>query len=607
MANVKNTQLAREVAIETDTRNAEVGQIYLDVAIMPDGGYLVSQQIIEVANNLPIQLLVERTLRLSGEALLSIGENPATIWLNTRKKKLIYLVTLTLRYVSGSTVVTENLYLSNHAYNTRANETPPNTEFIAVLREEDIPPFKQELTDTLYGFSIPSFGKIVINNADGQFDDKLPPSRVWEGGDVVVKLTGDRSELDLTYAITIFTGVMGKLTYSDNKISVEILSKAAELSSKNIPNTTFTGPNDEKITSAIAYGYVNNLAPYLKDPIEYTYKIAGHAIDSITAVYDNGVLLSAGQYTADLANAEFTLVAVPAGIITCDVKGKKINGVFSANRADFIHDMLTSYGGLIVDEIDGSFYTTFKNDVPGDSGIYFSSETSILNAIALLLKPVLGYLSFSRHGIAMMGKFKIPDSSTSISLTLHSHSIFPQGDAESDASVSGDILVTQQVDYLIAKAVMLYNHNYTVQDGASLGSAFPVDPDTESGAARRAWLAQESLRTEIENVGPTIGRSLYPTAKDMDPLETFFINKSDADSAGQYWLDVFGVQRFLVSVRCTSVIVQTLLHSIIQLDYTILDEETGGTKNRWYTNKLTRSVAYEENYADNIINMLLFI
>jgi hypothetical protein len=43
------------------------------------------------------------------------------------------------------------------------------------------------------------------------------------------------------------------------------------------------------------------------------------------------------------------------------------------------------------------------------------------------------------------------------------------------------------------------------------------------------------------------------------------------------------------------------------LDYLILDEDTGGKRNRWFTETKTRSVAYEENYGENIINMLLFI
>jgi hypothetical protein len=610
MADLRHTQFSRESAIESATTKARLAQLTADAAVMPDGGVIVSQQIIEVLNNLPILFLVERTLTMTGEFSADLGESPISEWINLRRKKLIYLVTLTLRYASGGSVVTENIYLANHAFNTYADEDPPNTEFIAVLRDEDIPPFKQELSETLYGLSIPSFGKIVINNADGQFDAKLPPNRVWEGGDVVVKLTGDRCDIGLENAITIFTGKIGKVTWSDNVISAEILSKAAALAKINIPNTTFEGPNGEDVIAPIAYGYVNNLTPYLKDPVELTYKVAGHAINAISAVYDNGVALTAGsQYSTNLASGEFTLNQSPSGVITCDVQGKSVLGVFSANRGDFIYDILLTYGELLPAEIDGGSFVGFKLDtiVAGDSGIYLDSERSILEIISDLLKPVLGYLYFSRTGAAFIGRFTLPTSSSVVSLSLDSREIFPQGDAESDSAAAGDVLIVSQVDKLFSKAVLLYDHNYTVQLASDLGQASPVDPDTESGQERISWLAQESLRTEIELTGATEGRNLYPTAEDMEPLESYFIEKADADAAAQYWLDVFGVQRFIISVRCTIAPLQTTLHNIIELDYLILDEDTGGKRNRWFTETKTRSVAYEENYGENIINMLLFI
>lgn len=608
MPDVRVTQVAVEVSLEPSDTAAQVAQEYLDVMIMPDSGVLFSQQVIEVLNNLPTLIRLDSTLSMSGSVILGITKND---FFTIRKKKLIYLVTLTLRYASGSTVATENIYLANHAFNTYADETPPNTEFIAVLRDSDIPSFKQELSEALYGISIPSFGRLIINNADGQFDDKLPPNRVWEGGSIVVKLTGDRSEIPLIQATTIFTGKLGKLTYSDNTISVEVFSRAIELQKKNVPDAKFTGPNDEEVVAPVAYGYVNNISPFLKDPVELTYKVAGHAVTAISSVYDNGVALTSGsQWTNDLANGEFTLNQNPSGQITCDVQGKSILGGFSANRADFIYDLITTYGGLTIDDVDGASLTAAKLSMAGDSGYYINSDSPILSVVEDLLQPVLGFLYFSRLGKAIIGKFEIPDTGTIVSLELDSAEIFPQGNATSDSGAISDVLVASQVDRLFSKIIMGYDHNFTIQMEDSLGHAPPVDETTESGRARRAWLKKESLRIEETNTGPTTGRNLYTTAEEMkEPIETWFINQSDARSAARYWLEVYGVQRYLVAVQCTAAPLQTSLHNIIVLTYLVQDENSGDMKTttRWFNGKKMRSVAYEENYGDNLVNLLLFI
>lgn len=612
MSQVRVSQIVRETALEATTANAEVSQFTLDVAILPtSGGILFSQQVIEVLNNLPPIALGTGQLVMRGTALLSLGTNPIQEWFRRRKKKLIYLVTLTLYSSSGSTVVSDTIYLSNHAFNTYADETPPNTEFIAVLRDSDIPSFKQELSEALYGIAIPSFGKLIINNADGQFDSKLPPNRVWEGGSITVKLTGDRSEIALLYGLTIFTGTLGKLTYSDNTISVDVYSRAVELQKKTVPNANFTGPNNEEVVAPVAYGYIKNLSPFLKDPVEYTYKVAGHAINGVTAVYDNGVALTSGtQYSVDLANGEFTLNQSPAGQITCDVNGKSILGSFSASRVDFIYDLLLTYGGFTIDDIDGASFTAADIIMGGDSGFYINSDTPVLTAIEELLQAPLGYLYFNRIGKAIIGRFEVPDTGNVITLELDSAEIFPQGNASADSGATEDVVISNQVDRLYYKTRMAYDHNFTIQSEDSLGSAPPVDPDTPSGMARRAWLSKEHLVVENSLSGPTVGRSLYKTAEEMkDPIETWFINKSDASNAGQYWLDVYGVQRYIVSVQCTAAPLQTSLHNIIVLTYLVKDQVTGETKNltRWFNGKKMRSVGYEENYGENIVNLLLFV
>jgi len=598
MSDVRLTQVAVEAAIQPAGTAAEISQLEVGLAMLPDSNIRVSQQMIKILNDLPIVLELASSLSFSSSLTLTIADSPVDDWFNARAKKLIYLVRLTLRYATSS-VNTEYLYLSNHTYNTIASDDPANTEYIAVLQDSDIPAFRQDLSEVFFGLSIPSYGKLVIANADGQFDAKLPINRVWRGGEVLIKLTGDRTELPLTSAITIMKGVMGKVAYSDNTVEVEIFSNKRLLEKKQVPESTFTGPNGDEIPIPILYGYGSNISPVLIDEANQTYKVA-ESLTAIDAVYDKGVLLDPSQYTVNLASGEFTLTPNPAGQITVDARGKTINGTFSAKRGDFIYDLLITYGNISSVDVDAASFSQFNVDVAGDSGIYINSQTSINDVIEQLLRPVMGYLYFSRTGVAFIGRLTLPDISDPVALELTEKHFISQGDPSNDDAVAGDIVAIEEVDLLYHKVTMNYDRNYTPMDESSLGEADPVDPSTSDGLARREYLSKEWRETVIENSGTTIGKNLYLEAGELGPLDSYFRNKADADNAAQYWLDIFGVARRLVNVRCKTSPLSTTLGSTIKLSYWSLEQY------RWLNNTLTRAVGYAEQYSDNSVQLRLF-
>lgn len=593
------TQIPVEVAIEPTDTQAQVSQLSVDVALLPDTNIRVSQQFITILSNIPALLELTSTLSFSGHLTLSIEDSPIDDWFRARAKKIIYLVRLTLRWATSS-INTEYLYLSNHTYNTVAADDPPNTEYVTVLEDEDIPAYRQDLSEVFFGLSIPSYGKLVIANADGQFDDKLPINRVWRGGEVLIKMTGDRTELPLTSAITIMRGIMGKVAYSDNNIEVEIFSSKRLLEKKQVPTATFDGPNGDEIPVPVLYGYGSNISPILKDETDQTYKVAD-SLTAITAVYDSGVLLDPSQYTTNLASGEFTLTPNPAGQITVDAQGKSINGAFSAKRGNFIYDLLTTFGGLSASDIDAASFSQFNVDVPGDSGIYINAQTTINDVIEQLLRPVMGYLYFSRTGIAFIGRLTLPTTEDAVALTLNEKHFIPQGDASNDDAVAGDIVSIEEADLLYYKVTMNYDRNYTPMDESSLGDSDPVDSSTSDGLARREYLSKEWRETTIELTGETIGDSLYLEAGELGPLDSYFINKADADNAAQYWLDIFGVCRRLVRVRCKTSPLSTTLGSVIRLSY------FSDGRYRWLNNTLGKTVSYAEQYSDNSVTLGLLI
>ena len=524
-------------------------------------------------------------------------------WLIAPVTTKVYLVTLTLRYVSGGAVLTEKLYLSNYPYNTGSSDDPANTEFIAVLQDQDIPSFLQELSGTLFGLGIPSFGELRIANADGEFDNKLPPTREWEGGEALLELTGPKAELAYANRKTILKGVLGKiLEATDNHIRVEALSRLQDLKRKMFPTTTFTAANGELALAPVLYGYGQNLTPILKDAVNLVYKVTGPTLTDIGAVYDNGVALTlTTQWTKDLANGEFTLLQSPVGAITCDAKGKatKYPGDYSEQRFDFIFDAIESYGGISSNDIDVASFSQGNVDVSGSSWIYMKEQVSVLDFAVMLLHPVVGYMFADRTGKFFAGVIKA--ASGTPKLTLTDANLIPLsggvslGEGNVEESGDKDITSVALAEALYSRVRLLYDQNGTIQSEDSIGAAGAVNPGTEAGRKRRAWLAQEWRSTEKELTGATQGRNLYPNAGELE-VQSFFRNKSDADNFAQLWLDKFGVSRRVVTCRASVQPLQTEMHDVIRLN-----------RSRFFTNVDTRVIRYRENYAENVIEMGLLV
>jgi hypothetical protein len=554
----------------------------------------VTQFVLEIVRSANHVINFAGTYTPTGDLTIELVPGTRDEFLDRSISKKIYLVELTLRYVSGGSVLTEKLYLSNHAFNTRAGETPENTEYIAVLQDEGLPGYTQEISEISFGISIPDYGSLTINNADAQFDAKLPPLREWEGGECVVKLTGDRQEFAFENAFTLLTGVMGKIRYRDNEIIVEILSKHEQLRQRRLPTETETGPNeDEIIILPVAYGKIQNASPILLTEDDgagnSVWILAGREIFAVNAVYDDGVEVTSNA-TFDLPNGQMSYTTSAAGRLTVDFQGHLVNsGVYSDNRAYFIQDMLITYGGLTAGDIDTVAFDVFLNDVAGTSQFWVLNETDVLSAIQELLRPVLGYLYFSREGKAVLGTFKLPSENPAVVLKLSPHQLIGLNGPTSDRSASGNVVETRSVDLLIYQSVLLYSQNWTVQDESSLGAAAPVDPSTDAGKARRAFLAVEWRRTENTLTGATEGRNLYPNAEEMDPIPSYFNGKTEADTWATRWLTVFGVSNRIVRYQTKGQPFNTILHSIHQLSY------------RWYSEENLRILKLREDYGDNLV------
>src|SRR3972149_5587297 len=148
---------------------------------------------------------------------MGIGARPPTFsprlaasyatWLRAaRKEPVIFLVTVTPRYISGGVVATANLYLSTHTYNTLSTDSPANTPFLPRLTAASVPPFRQEIKEPFEGgVSLLPTGTLRIDNVDGSLNGWLPPSYIWEGAAITVKVTTDPDVIRLADAPVLYS------------------------------------------------------------------------------------------------------------------------------------------------------------------------------------------------------------------------------------------------------------------------------------------------------------------------------------------------------------------------------------------------------------------
>ena len=286
--------------------------------------------------------------------------------------------------------------------------------------------------------------------------------------------------------------------------------------------------------------------------------------------------------------------ANPDGVVTCDVLGKSITGTspnLFAKRGDFIYDLLITYGGITSLDFDAPSLTQFNEDVPEASGIYITSPTRILDAISLLLQPVLGELIFNRLGVASISVLKLATEDASVSLTLTADEIMPRGGMENDDGAAGDVVEIRQAELLFYRVIFNYHQNFTVMDLNSIGSAFPVDPTTVAGRIYREFLQKDWLTTEVKNEGATTGRNLYPTAGELGPLDSYLLYRNDAEHWARKWLDMFGQGRRLVSVTCKSLPLRTTINAVMTLNY------------RMFAGEKLRIIRYSENWQENTVTV----
>ena len=486
----------------------------------------------------------------------------------TANKK--YLVILKPYNVATSSVVT--LYLSGEGFTTEPTDSPANTYFEPRLAEPLNFSRSMFSEGRLGGQSIPSFGAIVFTNADGGLD--AFGSYAWDGREVEVKV--GESGAGLEHYFTIFKGESKAVEFDDLFVNVLIRDNQEDFTT-DIQDTFYAGTggnegsaNLEGQPKPLCFGQVKNISPVLVDATNNVYQVHDGEINSIDAVYDQGVALTVTtDYTTDLANGRFTLVAAPTGLVTADIKGAEPSGSYINKAGDIISEVVQTYGGIASGNVDSASITALNTANSNPVGIYLESTTTTLSVLDALANTVGAFFGFDRDGTFEVGRIELASGTA---------------DAEFDST---SIITLQRLASSVPnhRVRVTYSKNYTVMNETDLGASVT--------AANRDFMVREAL---VEKAETAAVLTAYPNSQELF-VDSQFALSAGASAEATRLNTLYGTQRDFYRVKVKTQPYTLKLNDVVKITFNRYNLTSG---------KLFRVISLIEDAAVNEVELELW-
>lgn len=485
------------------------------------------------------------------------------------KKK--YLVILKPYNLATSSEVT--LYYSGEGFITKPTDTPANTLFEPRLVEPISFSRSMFSSGRIGGFSVPGFGELILTNADGGLDAFA--TYAWDGRSVEVRVGEDGAAYQ--YYFTIFTGQARTVEFDDLFIRV-ILRDDQNDFDIDYPDTLYAGTGGNEGSAELAgqakphcYGQVHNIEPVLVDATNYVYQVHDGAIESIDAVYDAGVALTlTTDYTVDLANGRFTLVAAPGGIITADVKGSKPGGTYIYTVADIIKHLVEDHAGFTYpDDFDTASFTALNTANSAVVGVYDRETTKLSNVLDRLINSIGGFYGFDRDGNFQVGRVELPTGTAA---------------AEFDSTTI--IEITRLASEVPSHQVRVnFNKNYRVMSES--------DFDPSITAAKRDSLVREFSVTTATDANILTS---YPNASALI-VDTLMATSAAASTEASRLLTIYKTQRDVYRILVKTQPYVLKLNDVVKITFNRYNLASG---------KLFRVISIVEDAANNEVELELW-
>ncbi len=258
-------------------------------------------------------------------------------------------------------------------------------------------------SNEMNGSSTPGTGDITLLNGDGSLDYSLEMD--WDQGDIVIKVGMEDSPY--TEFEPILKAVADGITWDLDTINIRLRDKRATLNKAIQQSFYGVGdcPNLVGKPKPLCVGQVRNITPACVNPVSQIYQVHDGEIKAIDAVYFNGLQATAGSdYTVDLLTGQFTLLVNPNGLVTVDVRGAIVDGIYITTCSDIVKYIASTYGGIeSFDEVSFSQVNFINASVVG---IYTGTEPKTVNAILdSLVESIGGWWRFTRLDQFQIGVF----------------------------------------------------------------------------------------------------------------------------------------------------------------------------------------------------------
>lgn len=333
-----------------------------------------------------------------------------------------------------------------------------------------------------------------------------------------------------------------------------------------------SGASLEGRPKPLCFGKCLNVTPVQANPALLLYQVHDGPIQAIDAVYNRGVVLTAGsQYTVDLLRGTFTLLQAPgdAGMITADVRGDTLGGYVST-VAGIVRRIVATYGPLTAADLDTASFTALDAANSATVGLFAADQRTILDVLDELVNSIGAFYGFDRNGKFEVGLFVAPSGGPAAA------TFGPVEILEIEALPTELPVWRQRVGY---------ERNWTVQSSDSLAGSV-----TE---ARKAFLAEEVRLAVAAN--ETV-KTKFLLALDPEPLHTLLADQAAAQSEANRLLALYGQRREMYRVTVKTQPYKLELGDQIALDYTRFG----------LVNRLFRVVGLEERADVNRVTMELW-
>lgn len=312
---------------------------------------------------------------------------------------------------------TRALRYSDHGFATRPDDDPPNAWYeprlVTALN------FERQLFSggRLEGRSVPGFGALTLNNADGGLDALA--AMAWDGRRVRVWLGGDGFRL-AEFGL-VLDGAAEQAEFDDLLVTLRLRDLQARFEAE-VARGSYAGTGGSEGRQGLAgrprplcFGRVFRVPAVLVDPATLLWQVHDGPIADVDAVYDRGLALTkvagppaAGQFRSDPATGCFTLGASPAGTVTADVRGDAAGG-YTQTAAGLLRRIATARAGFADPaELDVAAFAATEAAAPAPVGLFAGAEVPFVELLDALVDAIGGHYGFDRAGRLTVGRVAAP-------------------------------------------------------------------------------------------------------------------------------------------------------------------------------------------------------